>query len=252
VNKSARLDLTAGRLEHVRESVAGIKQLKEFWKKIGKPVSYVAARNYHMVTGVAHRREPTLEYIQCVLDAFPEVSPDWLVSGKGEVTRDRQVATSSPAAATTTRAVLNAHLSLREDLTERSKAVLTATTQLIEDLEDLGAPVTLHGMLLDVMWDSWDDVSVAFPPREEVLEILRKVFPGGTNAVERGAPREHIYAAFYGEAAVHYMKKILSSPAAAEVVVPMVLNDRATEPKKQRAAAKRGTPKRRSGKKGRS
>jgi transcriptional regulator with XRE-family HTH domain len=48
----------------------------------------------HLVSG---RNKPSLEFIQKLLVRFPEIDPGWLVSGQGEMLKNRDTVPGSPA-----------------------------------------------------------------------------------------------------------------------------------------------------------
>ncbi len=62
-------------LEHLGISPA------DFAGRLGVQRSAVS----HIVSG---RNNPGLEFLQKILKGFPEISPDWLILGKGTITRD--------------------------------------------------------------------------------------------------------------------------------------------------------------------
>lgn len=78
------MDTIAGRLEDVRGGLS----LKNFWKRLREgwdeeeASSYEAARTYH-ISG----REPPRSYLARVVEVFPEVNPEWLLTGRGPKTR---------------------------------------------------------------------------------------------------------------------------------------------------------------------
>jgi len=219
----------AGRLEHIRE-LEFRGNLKHFLAKIGEPVSYGAARTYHVITdNPAQQREASVTYIRHVLAAFPNVSPDWLIHGpKYEMTRVRQ-AVAAPT--------------IPADADVSTRAIWQETARLIADFEVLGIPASLHNLLIEVLWEHWDDARQVFPPREEVSVIIAEIFRGGARALKRGATRDDLFRTFYLEAAVYFMQKILppdlldrTDPA---IMTQMVVHDQAV--KRKRPAKKKPT-----------
>lgn len=79
------------RLERLRVET-GSPTLKDFRKELtrhapgrtpGYKISYAGMRNYH-----SDGREPPVSYLQRILEVFPRVRPEWLVSGTGEMTQE--------------------------------------------------------------------------------------------------------------------------------------------------------------------
>lgn len=79
---------SAGRLEAVRAHT-GFPSLRSFWGHLAEGwteggVSYEAARNYH------YDREPPVAYVRRIVERFPEIRLEWLVSGSGPMTREEE------------------------------------------------------------------------------------------------------------------------------------------------------------------